>query len=155
MCIRELRLAQQNRVRRRVAINRIYDLHRNIKVKKVSASSMLMHSALVQNLNAMRENNSELESRVIQIQRFWRCYITKKYQYGRRLLARKNAKDRLYESVMKNKYQGLQAVESDHFNSEVMFMRENRHLEGYFWKQMINYAKDLETRGAKIEQRVY
>ena len=34
-------------------------------------------------------------------------------------------------------------------------MRENKNLEGYFWKQMINYAKDLETRGAKIEMRVY
>ena len=46
-------------------------------------------------------------------------------------------------------------MESEHFNSEVMFMRENRNLDLYFWKQMVNYAKDLEVRGAKIECRVY
>ena len=33
-------------------------------------------------------------------------------------------------------------------------MREKKNVEGYFWKQMVNYAKDLETRGAKIEQRL-
>ena len=43
---RELRMAQQNRIRRRIAINRIYGMHRNIKVKKVNASCMLMQSAL-------------------------------------------------------------------------------------------------------------
>ena len=80
--------------------------------------------------------------------------MTKKFNYGRRIVKGKNIKDRLYEN-MKAKYHGLQAIESDYLNSTVMFTRENRHLEGYFWKQMINYAKDLETRGAKIEQRVY
>ena len=155
MSIRELRLAQQSRVRKRVAINRIYDLHRNIKVKKVNASALLLHGALVENLTHMTGKNPELESHVICIQRFWRCCLTKKFQYGRRLLARKCTKDRLCETIMKSKYHGLQAIESDHLNSELMFMRENRHLEGYFWKQQINYAKDLETRGAKIEQRVF
>ena len=77
--------------------------------------------------------------------------MTKKYNYGRKLLKGKNVKDRLYDNIVKGKYHGLQAIESDHLNSEVMFMRENKNLEGYFWKQMVNYAKDLETRGAKIE----
>ena len=36
---------------------------------------------------------------------------------------------------------------------EMMFAREHKNLELYFWKQMVNYAKDLETRAAKIEQR--
>ena len=35
-----------------------------------------------------------------------------------------------------------------------MFIREKKNLEGYFWKQMVGYAKDLETRAAKIEQRL-
>ena len=30
-------------------------------------------------------------------------------------------------------------------------MLQNKNVEGYFWKQMINYAKDLETKAAKIE----
>ena len=77
--------------------------------------------------------------------------MTKKYRCGRKIVAGKIVKDRLQEQIRNQKYNGLQAVESDHLNSEVMFMRENRNLEGYFWKQMINYAKDLETRGAKIE----
>ncbi len=38
--------------------------------------------------------------------------------------------------------------------SETMFYRENRNLEIYFWKQQVNYTKDLETRAAKIEQRL-
>ena len=38
--------------------------------------------------------------------------------------------------------------------SETMFIREKKNLEGYFWKQMVGYAKDLETRAAKIEQRL-
>ena len=33
-------------------------------------------------------------------------------------------------------------------------MREQKNLEGYFWKQQVNYAKELETRAAKIEQRL-
>lgn len=36
---------------------------------------------------------------------------------------------------------------------EMMFAREHKNLEQYYWKQMVNYAKDLETRAAKIEQR--
>ena len=60
--------------------------------------------------------------------------MTKKYNYGRKLLKGKNIKDHLYDNIMKGKYHGLQAIESDHLNSEVMFMRENKHLEGYFWK---------------------
>ena len=67
MAIRELRQAQQNRVRKRVAINRIYDLHRNIKVKKVNASAMLLHGALIQNLAQMTQSNPELETQVIRI----------------------------------------------------------------------------------------
>lgn len=80
--------------------------------------------------------------------------MTKKYQYGRKLLARKNAKVRLYDQVIGSKYHGLQAVETDHFNSELHFLRENKNLDLYFWKQMVNYAKDLENRAYKIEQRV-
>ena len=60
--------------------------------------------------------------------------MTKKYKYGRKLLSRKYAKDRIWDTVMKTKYHGLQAIECDHFNSEKMFMRENKNLEGYFWK---------------------
>ena len=48
MSVKEMRQCQQNRVRKRVAINRIYDLHRNIKVKKVYASHILMYNALNQ-----------------------------------------------------------------------------------------------------------
>ena len=61
LSIKELRVAQQNRVRKRVAINRIYDLHRNIKVKKINASALLLHGALVQNLTQMTEKNPEIE----------------------------------------------------------------------------------------------
>ena len=35
----------------------------------------------------------------------------------------------------------------------MMFWKENRNLETYFWKQKVNYAKDLETRAAKIESK--
>ena len=55
----------------------------------------------------MKQNNDELENKVIRIQRFWRCYLTKKYNYGRKLLARKCAKDRLYDCVIRQKYHGL------------------------------------------------
>lgn len=55
---------------------------------------------------------------------------------------------------MKSKYRGLQNVESQCLQMESMFGREQRNLEGYFWKQMVGYAKDLETRAAKIEQRL-
>jgi len=37
--------------------------------------------------------------------------------------------------------------------TETMFVREMKNLEGYFWKQGLNYTKDLETRAAKIVQR--
>ena len=48
---REMRTAQLQRIRKRVAINRIYDMHRTIKVKKVNASTLLMQNALVHNLS--------------------------------------------------------------------------------------------------------
>ena len=52
---------------------------------------------------------------------------------------------------MGQKYRRTQFLESRHLYAETMFMREKKNLEGYFWKQMVGYAKDLETRGAKIE----
>ena len=39
----QLRLAKMQHLRKKVAINRIYDLHRLIRVNKVTASSQLMH----------------------------------------------------------------------------------------------------------------
>jgi hypothetical protein len=35
-----------------------------------------------------------------------------------------------------------------------MFMREIKNIEGYFWKQGLNYTKDLERRAARIVQRL-
>ena len=151
---REMTIAQLQRVRKRVAINRIYDMHRTIKVRKVNASTLLMQNVLVHNLAQLKQNVENLDEQVTKIQRFWRCYLTKKYQYGRKLLARKNQKDRLYEQVVGSKYHGLQAVESAHLTSELHFQREHKNLEFYFWKQKVNYAKDLENRGRNIEQRV-
>ena len=45
--------AQLQRIRKRVAINRIYDMHKTIKVKKVNASTLLMQNALVHNLTQL------------------------------------------------------------------------------------------------------
>ena len=55
---------------------------------------------------------------------------------------------------MRQKYRRTQCLESNHIYSETMFTRELKNLDGYFWKQGTNYAKDLETRAAKIEQRL-
>ena len=52
---------------------------------------------------------------------------------------------------MRRKYHRTQCLDTKHLNSETMFTRESKHLEEYFWKQGKNYAKDLETRAAKIE----
>ena len=65
-------------------------MHRTIKVKKVNASTLLMQNVLVHNLTQLEQNVEKLDEQVTKIQRFWRCYLTKKYQYGRKLLARKN-----------------------------------------------------------------
>ena len=66
-------------------------------------------------------------------------------------MAKKETRQKTWDKVMRHKYHKLQCFESSHLYSETMFARENRNLDGYFWKQMVNYAKDLETRGAKIE----
>jgi len=73
---------------------------------------------------------------------------------GKAILAKDHTKQRVWNSVMGSKYRRTQCLESRHLYSETMFLRENKNLEGYFWKQMVGYAKDLETRGAKIEQRL-
>ena len=44
---------------------------------------------------------------------------------------------------MKHHYSKLQCLESSHIYAETMFQREKKNLETYFWKQMVNYAKDL------------
>jgi len=54
---------------------------------------------------------------------------------------------------MHRKYSRLQQIESHQLFQETMFTREHKNLDGYFWKQMQNTAKDLETRAAKIEHR--
>ena len=77
--------------------------------------------------------------------------MTKKYLLGHKIVTQKRAKDRLNDTVLRTKYACTQAIESEHFHSEMMFWKENRNLESYFWKQKVNYAKDLETRAAKIE----
>lgn len=66
-------------------------------------------------------------------------------------MAKKRAQQRIFDSVIRQKYQRLQCFESEHLYHDMMFARENRNLESYFWKQQLNYAKDLETRAAKIE----
>ena len=70
---------------------------------------------------------------------------------GKALVAKKSTRQRIWNSVMGQKYKRTQCLESRHVYAETMFMRERKNLEGYFWKQMVGYAKDLETRGAKIE----
>ena len=52
---------------------------------------------------------------------------------------------------MKSKYRKLQLFESNQLYNQTMFMREKKNLDLYFWKLQVNYAKDLETRAAKIE----
>ena len=49
-----------------------------------------MQNVLVHNLAQLKQNAENLDEQVTKIQRFWRCYLTKKYQYGRKLMARKN-----------------------------------------------------------------
>lgn len=70
---------------------------------------------------------------------------------GKALLAKKQTKQRIWNSVINQKYRKTQCLESRHTSTEMMFARERKNLEGYFWKQMVGYAKDLETRAAKIE----
>ena len=73
---------------------------------------------------------------------------------GKALLAKKHTKQRIWKNIMSHKYGKIQCTESRHLFNETQFLRENKNLEGYFWKQMVGYAKDLETRAAKIEQRL-
>lgn len=73
---------------------------------------------------------------------------------GKALLAKKHTKQRIWKSIMNQKYGKIQCTESRYLFNETQFLRENKNLDGYFWKQMVGYAKDLETRAAKIEQRL-
>lgn len=66
-------------------------------------------------------------------------------------MAKKRARQKIFDNVIREKHQRLQCLESEHLYCDMMFTREHKNLEGYFWKQMLNYAKDLETRAAKIE----
>jgi len=68
-------------------------------------------------------------------------------------MAKKETRQKIFDSVVRQKYYRLQCLESEHLYHDMMFTREHKNLELYFWKQKLNYAKDLETRAAKIEQR--
>lgn len=149
-----MRRAKLEYLRRQVAINRIYDLHKLIQVRKVTASSFLVYGQLVQAVAQAQERHPAYIESVLKIQRKWRAVLTRKYTAGRRICAQKRVQTRIFETVLDKKYRKLQAVESRHLYTEAMFQREDKNLEGYFWKQMTNYTKDLETRAAKIGQRV-
>lgn len=69
-------------------------------------------------------------------------------------MSRKYKEQLIKNTVMGKKYARLQVMESHQVHSQTMFYREYKNLDSYFDKQMQNYAKDLETRAAKIEQRL-
>ena len=114
-----------------------------------------MQQQLWQSVAQSQETHGEAYlKKIVCIQRMWRGVLSHRYLVGKALVAKKATRQKIWDNVMCRKYHKLQCVESNHLYSETMFTRENRNLEGYFWKQMVNYAKDLETRGAKIEQRL-
>lgn len=69
-------------------------------------------------------------------------------------------KKKLFESVIakyggnKRTNFGIQNLESEYLMQETLLQREAKNIEQYFWKQMVNYTKDLATKASKIEQRV-
>lgn len=138
-------------LRKKVAINRIYDLHRLIKVRKVTASSFLIHHQLCQLVAQSQALHPDYLELVVRIQRKWRSILSKQFLIGKVLVAKKTNQERIWNNVMRQKYHKTQCLESNLLYSETMFMRENTNLEGYFKKQSKNYLKDLETRAAKIE----
>lgn len=74
-----------------------------------------------------------------------------KFHKHRQLNHMVEQRSNLFNKVINQKQFKLQNLESQYVKSEVKFEKENKYLEGYFWKQMLNYAKDLETKAAKIE----
>ena len=97
---------------------------------------------------------ANFEEKLIRIQRLWRAKRVLKYQKSYKLSNIIERRQKLYNSVINQKYHRMQNSESNFLQNETKFMLQNKNVEGYFWKQMINYAKDLETKAAKIEQRV-
>ena len=69
---------------------------------------------------------------------------------GKALIAMKNKRERLFSTVMCRKKHAHQAV-SEYLSHAAMFFREDRNLEGYFDRQISNFAKDINTKAAKLE----
>jgi len=66
-----------------VAINRIYDFYRMIKVRKVTASVMLVQHHLRQVVQqACDQHGQTYIEKIVQIQRKWRAVLSRRYLVG-------------------------------------------------------------------------
>jgi len=78
--------------------------------------------------------------------------LINRYRLGRGIASKHRTRTKMWQTVI-SKYHGLQAVESASLEHETRFHLEVKNLDFYFWKQEMNYVKELKMRSVKAAHR--
>ena len=113
-----IRRAKIEHMRKKSAINRIYDFSQNIKVKKVTARCQLMQQQIIKDLEELMQKEEVLEEKVTKIQRAWRRKRALNYKMGLRVNKDYSDKINLWQVVINQRYTTLQNADSEHLNFE-------------------------------------
>lgn len=91
-------------------------------------------------------------AKVLKIQKFWKAKLAKRHLLGHRISKNYAAKQQLWKHVINHRYQGLQNADTEMLNFSMMMQCEQRNVESYFWRQIVGFSRDLDTKVAKIER---
>lgn len=81
---RGIKRAAVAHMRKQVAINRIYEFSKLIKVRKVTAAQQLLLDSIVSGLTELRSKDGFL-AKIVKIQKFWKAKLAKRYLLGHRI----------------------------------------------------------------------
>lgn len=151
---KQIRVARIEFQRTKAAINRVADLYRLIKVRKVAASMALNTTQLYEQTQEIlrKEEGVRILKAVTAIQRLWRTKREQKFALGRKIAKNYKTEQGLFSRL--SKYRGYANDECKLLHSETMFEREQANIEGYWHAQMISYLGQLDGKAQKVEQRI-